>query len=338
MAVRKNIQQKLDKLVNYIQKETKYKGWVVMTYRDIARVVDSTPGASTTKRLVEELKEHPNIIYSLEYDPSKARKPYKYSYVTKEQKREFISNDFYPNLSKEEVDYLKEVLSHQDHQDLYELLSVVNYLKMQADEQMLVSLPTPQELSPVLIILEEDIQYIYEILKIKKVLIDVGGRFQLKLSKEAPELSVIKASSINEYVEQLQRKAAEINSIIESHIVPHMTGMSHLEEQLNESHDMINKLLRSYEKEKEEVAILRAENKKMKDQFDSVLKFKNNIAHSIQENLEVFLWQVQQVALEDSRASIAVKNNNAYRARLSKRYTEIGESFYNQVLEASKSI
>lgn len=336
MAVRKNIQPQLDKLVNYIQEETKKTGWVVMTYRDIATIVDSTPGASTTKRLVEELKVHPNIIYSIEYDPKKARKPYKYSYVTKEQKRSFISNEFYPNLTKDEVEYLKAIMNHDDDKDLYELLSVVNYLKMQADERSLVSLPTPEDLSPILIILEEDIKFIYEILAIKKVLIDVKGRFQLKLSEEAPEVVVTETASLHEYVEQLQEKAVEINTLVTDHIAPLIAEVPQYESQLDESHDVLQKTIAAYEQEKEAAALLRAENKKMKEQFDSVLKFKNNIAEAIQENLEVFLWQVHQLALEDSRASLSVKNNNAYRARLAKRYTEVGESFYNHVLEASK--
>lgn len=337
MVAKRDLTEEIDQLVDHIESNANDE-WLVLTYRDIARIVGTTPGSSTTKRLMEELKQRENVVYSLLFDPSKGKRPLQFRIVNSEEKQNQLDEKRYSKLTEDEIELIKQTIGHDDVSDITELLAVVNYAKTQSLTQETFIFKSDEYLSKLLGIYPEDFSDIVSFLIAKGLLIDEDGRFKLNLNHQAiysPRNE--NKSSVYDYFSQAHNAQKELVDFIEREILPQVEAAKESDEKLREGHETMSRLLVTYEKEHHELEALKAENKKLKAQLDKALMHKHDISDHLQDALQVFLWKVQQIALEDSRKMIAIKNTNAYRARLARDFTQAGEELYEQVIELSKT-
>lgn len=362
MAIKKDLTGKLSALVDYIREETEEKrSWITLTYRDIAKIVGTTPGSSITKRLMEGLKEHENILFKLNLDPKKSKKPLQFQFVDKETKFKAIDNKRYRNLTPEEVEAIKTAIGHRDHTDIYNVLSYINYLKsMYGNEPF--TMPSPAEMSDLLLILEQDVIYINDFLKSHDMLIDENGKYRLFLDKTGTE-KVVNLKGNNKVIEmpkvpavdlqhldnkpteeairmlmdQLTIQQNNLRAYLEQKVLSDINQISSLKTQLDEGHQMIQKVLDENQDLRNENQELKSKISKLEANLDRAIRFKDDLINATQEYLQIFNWQVQQVASKDSNTSASVKNTKAYRAKLFQQYIDVGQEFYDNIVNFTKN-
>lgn len=363
MAIKKDLTDELTILVDYILESTKDGSWVTLTYRDIARLVGTTPGSSVTKRLMENLKVHENILFKLNLDPSKSKKPLQFQFVDKETKFNAIDNKRYSNLTEEEVEFIKEKLGYRDHSELYNILSYINYLKtMYGDEPF--DLPSAEEMSDTLLLLENDINEITNFLLNNKLLIDVGNKFRIFLKEtetrtfvdskgndntvdKQPEdlATIINLQELNDkapseairiLLGRMEQDQSTMRYYIEQKVLSQMDEIERLKQQLDEGHVMLQKVLKENQELQNKNQELSLKNGKIEAKLDRSVRFKDGLIHAAQEYLQIFNWQVQQIALKDSNMSAEVKNSKAYRANLFQQYIDVGQEFYQNIIDFTK--
>lgn len=358
MAFKKDLSEKLNVLVDYIQEKTKGNDWVTLRYRDIAELVGTASGSSVTKRLMESLKDHENILYKIDMNPKKAKKPLQFQYVNKETKFAAINNERYKNLSTEEVNFIKDKIGYRDHKDIYIVLAYVNYLKSELDAGLL-DLPDPSYVSDLLLMLEQDIIYINEFLVTNNILVDTNGKYSLFLSeaglknsyplKEESVTHVVPKESHEEVTPQstvildkyqrlmsLRQKEDLLLEDLRQHLQNSELQIATMERQLNEGHQLVEGLVEDNQSVRKVKKELQLQVTKLEATVERSAKFKNDLIDQMQELLEIFNWQVQQVALQDSNEPMSVKNSTSYRAKLSKQFTDVGNEFYNNILDFIK--
>lgn len=334
MAMKKDITEKVNTLVSYIKENTADQKWLVLTYREIAQIVGTTPGSSTTKRIVETIKSHDNIAHTLLLDPSKGKKPLQFRYVTKEEKVRFIDHQQFKYLTDEDIDVIQNAIGYYSYQELHELLAVLNYIKSIYVPKKF-SLPEVSFMSNLLGIPEESISFIIETLYTKELIVDDNGitRLNLTYTEVAEEQS---SSNLQLRYEELEKAQESFMIYVQENYLDRINKLDELEEKLASGHQMTQKLIDAYQEERTKSNDLSIELARKEQQLDQAIAFKEDLSYMIQEQLEVFLWQVQQIALEDSKTSLTTKNSNAYRAKLSKRFVETGQQFYEQIMGFSK--
>lgn len=362
MAIKKDLTDKLNTLVDHIKEKTEKDGsWITLTYRDIARLVGTTPGSSVTKRLMESLKDHENILFKLNLDPKKSKKPLQFQFVDKETKFWAIDNKRYRNLTEYEVDLIKTEMGYKNHTDIYNILSFVNYLKSTYGKDPF-TMPSVSELSDLLLILEQDVIYIIEFLKSHKLLIDDNSKIRLFLDKTGKENIVnLKENSntidINQSIpaidlqhlnnkppeealrmimDQLTIQQSTLKSYLEQEVFSKFSEITTLKKQLDDGHNMIQKVLDENQDLRDENQKLKTKIGKLEANLDRALRFKDDLVNATQDFLQIFNWQVQQVALKDSNTSASVKNSKAYRAKLSQQYIDVGQEFYDSIINFTK--
>lgn len=362
MAIKKDLTTKLSILVDHIKEQTEDGAWITLTYRDIAKIVGTTPGSSVTKRLMESLKEHENILFKLNLDPKKSKKPLQFQYVDKETKFKAIDNRRYKNLTSDEVDLIKVAIGHRDHTDIYNILSFVNYLKSAYGSEPF-SMPPTSELSDLLLILEQDVIYIIEFLKSHQILVDENNKYRLFLDKTGTEKMVnLKGNSsivdkpqslpvidlqhlnnkpteeaLNILMDQLTVQQDTLRSYLQQEVVSKLSEITSLKKQLDEGHSMIQKVLNESQDLRDENQELKMKIGKLEANLDRALRFKDDLVNATQDFLQIFNWQVQQVALKDSNTSASIKNSKAYRAKLFQQYIDVGQEFYDSIINFTKN-
>lgn len=364
MAIKKDLTDELSILVDYILENTKEGSWVTLTYRDIAKLVGTTPGSSVTKRLMENLKVHENILFKLNLDPSKSKKPLQFRFVDKETKFKAIDNKRYSNLTEEEVEFIKQKLGYRDHSELYNILSYLNYLKTMYGTEPF-DLPSAEEMSDTLLLLENDIEDITNFLLNNKLLIDGGNKFRIFL-KETETRTIVDSKGNNSTVDEqprdlsvtinlqqlndkspseaisillgrLEQDQSTMRLYIEQKVLNQMDEIEKLKEQLDQGHTMLQKVLVENQELQDKNHELILLNGKLEANLDRSVRFKDDLIHATQEFLQIFNWQVQQIALKDSNMSAEAKNSKAYRANLFQQYIDVGQEFYQSIIDFTKS-
>lgn len=362
MAIKKDLTEQLSVLVAHIKDNTKDGSFITLTYRDIAKIAGSTPGSSVTKRLMESLKEHENILFKLNLNPSKSKKPLQFRFVDKEVKYRAIDSKRYQYLTDSEVEFIKDKLGYRDHEELYAVLSYLNYLKSEYNGHPF-DLPSPEIVSDLLLILEQDVMDMNNFLEINGLLIDENSKFRLLLNHTEAEKE-IKPDDNNEAVDkkltahasidlqhldrkkprealmilfaQLESQQAALKAYVRLKVLEEIEEVEAMKKQLDNGHEALQSVLKENQELRDKNNELKSRLGKLEANFDKTVRFKEDLINSTQDFLQIFNWQVQQVALKDSNMSLSEKNSKAYRAKLFQQYIDVGQEFYNNIIGFTK--
>lgn len=135
----KIIDEKSQKLVEIIRDKTEdTERWVVFKHRDIPALLDTS--AFSVKKIIENVKMHPNIMFEEVELAKSSRKPFQFRYVTEEEKinKGFSEKNFY-YLNQEEINMIvKRLALHGNYQENFKFLSIMNILSRDGAKEKFV--------------------------------------------------------------------------------------------------------------------------------------------------------------------------------------------------------
>ena len=122
------LKEETGRLIEFIRKKTNQDNpWVVIRHRDIPGIAGAS--AFYSRRLLELLRLHPNVISEVDYSHNTRMKPYRFRYSTEKEKirRGFTENQF-SYLKQDHIELVKKCFPEEDYYELHRILSMVNYL------------------------------------------------------------------------------------------------------------------------------------------------------------------------------------------------------------------
>jgi DNA-binding MarR family transcriptional regulator len=124
----KDLNRETKLLFNYIQeKSTEENPWVILKHRDIPTIARTSSFYS--RRLLELLKLHPNLISEVDFSYNTHMKPYKFRVVDEEEKlKKGLSENQFPYLDRDNIERVMDVCNLADYYEAHKMLSVINYM------------------------------------------------------------------------------------------------------------------------------------------------------------------------------------------------------------------